>query len=74
MNGLPSQTHNEVTSQYWNLIYKANQNGTNKQEEILSNILSSYHNKSKSINIVGIESEFNMSMMYGTGGATYDAQ
>ena len=56
------------------MIYKTNQNGTNKQEEILSNILSSNHNKSKSINIVGIESEFNMSMMYGTGGATYDAQ
>ena len=43
-NGLPIQTYSEITSQYWNLIYK-----NSVYEE------NSYVNKAQSLHIMGLE-------------------
>ena len=46
-NGLPIQTYSEITSQYWNLIYK-NSAFEDKDGK----------NKAQSLNIMGLENDY----------------
>ena len=68
MNGLPAHSYQEVSSQYWNLIYKQPQKITvdqgvetqsnNTYDEDGKKTLHNSFNKAQSLNIAGIDNEF----------------
>ena len=59
MNGLPQQSYQEVTSQYWNLIYKhPEQNHYRTMSQGTQYGYGKNNNRAQSLNIVGIEKEY----------------
>ena len=70
MNGLPAQSYYEVSSKYWNLIYKQPHNitvgpnmevsGEHEDQGPKSPTMNAF-NRAQSINIAGIDNEFSSS-------------